>query len=177
MNTYERMAVKGANNILALLWKWYWPQGTLWNCLGDCRCPQTNSENHTIQKLFQVCNQTIPVTRMFTEAVLGKCGNEPNAHQDSNRKMNCGKCTQKNTAQSKAKWIATAISINTDGSPTCKKGQKKGITREYIMIGLSQVLRVQKQTKIKQCRVGMHTWVHKELDHRHLFWGGRGQQV
>lgn len=56
----------------------------------------------------------------------------------------------------------------------CKKEQKKGITREY-MIGLSQVLRVQKQTKIKQCRVGMHTWVHKELDHRHLFWGG--QQV
>lgn len=37
--------------------------------------------------------------------MIGKYGNEPNAHQDSNIKMNCGKCTQKNTAQRQSEQL------------------------------------------------------------------------
>lgn len=46
-----------------------------------------------------------------SSVMTGKCNNEPNAHQEHNRKMNCSKCTQSNTAQSKK---ATMIPINMD---------------------------------------------------------------
>ena len=172
MNTYKKMAVKGANNILVIMkmvltsgnpLKLSWELQVSPDQLWEPRYPETVADLQPGNTRYYNVHRS--------SVMIGKYGNEPNAYQDSNRKMNCGKCTQKNTAQSKAKRTATAI-----WSPTCKNEQKR-ITIEYIMRGLSQVLKVQKQTKIRHCRVGMHMWVYKVLDHRHLIWGGRGQQV
>lgn len=98
MNTFKKMAVRQTTLVIAEnSFDLKNPHQSL--SLGTTGVPRPTLRT---PRYPNCCRSAAGNTRYYnvhrsSVVMIGKYGNEPNAHQDSSRKMNCGKCTQKNT--------------------------------------------------------------------------------